>query len=448
MILFVSTLSPKDGDIEFFRNFENRLHNEPVFYWGGLIPGTPNFRKFPLPWNLSTLPRLSSRQHIPTFQVYGHDWFDKYTHRLALLAGQNFDKLSAAEVVNSLITTTHILLAALKPRLLIAHNPLIPHTGIPFDIAQSLGLPVLTIERGPLPSTMWLDEHGYGGWSRYCGKTLESMFRIEHHQELEKVGSECIKLGNSIHTPRGATVVSHEPSKERLPVETLRPRILILGMADVNTAIFPSNHQDKQVNSPCFDSSSHLAFEVSKCSVGTVVFKPHPNCYHLDDMQRFAEAGIFVSGLDVEELLNWADIVITNGSSLEFQAHALRKPVVLAGRTIISGKAISYEVSEQRLLKREIRAALSRKNMQIRSTRFQILIGGLIQHHFIDSFAREWPVEPARLLSARSWNPLMDLFDYIYILRVYFCFTDGSYLKVMVGRVRKFLKSIINFIDH
>lgn len=445
MILFVSTLSPKEGDLEFFDRFEKLLNHEPVVYWGGSIPGDRESRKFPLPWTLADLPRTSYIKRRREFKGVNAEWKKKYSQRLDLMAGQNIQRCLSQETIDNLIKVSIFLLTTLRPRLLIAHNPLIPHTGIPFDLAKILGIHTLTIERGPLPSTIWLDKNGYGGWSQYCGTTLEMMFPTDDHSELELFGSECMKSDHAIHTPRGATIASQSPSKEPLPIPTSHHRILVVGMADVNTAIFPSEHSDKLVNSPHFKSSAGLALEVAKCSVGTVVFKPHPNCYHMSDMSALMAAGVFVSGKDITELLDWADIVITNGSSLEFQALAMNKPLVLAGRTVVTGKGIAYEVSDNLGLKEAIASAIKREDEQLRTKRFKILIGGLIKYHFIDSFASTWPQRSLKQFSGGPRSLGKTFMDYIRILKAKHYWRNESFPKTIIRHIRSIKNSSHQF---
>ena len=80
---------------------------------------------------------------------------------------------------------------------------------------------------------------------------------------------------------------------------------------------------------------------------------------------------------DFRKVIEWADIVATTGSGLEFIALAMGKPVLLLGRDILTGKDIAYEGHEPAALAGAISAAQAREGFEERTRRFYAYCGWL-----------------------------------------------------------------------
>ncbi len=395
MILVVSTLHKREEDKLFFRQLRSLVYPESVLVWGG------SYCDISLHWDLGK-EKYNSDNCIPERVL---DCIDlaKYERRLTELNGISYEYMDANEIINRHALLSYDFLNKYKPRLVMALNPLIPHTGIPFDLAKVMGVNVLTFERGHIPGSFLVDKGGYGGFSELSQLSLSALISKHDKEKYRHLGNSIVQKQKESSNERGATITKrHDFSISNFLEGTSKDlRVLVIGMADINTAMIPCDHPDRFINSPGFSSSLALVHEVSKLHEGVTFYKPHPNTYHLIKQQEIGE-NIFITTDNVEELISACDVIVLNGSSLEFASLVKEKPTILCGKTLMSGKDICYEAYHNKDLPKAMEYCLKRFEFEKKNDNFKTYCGWLYENAYILPNVNNWPSEVIREIVAQE----------------------------------------------
>jgi len=90
-----------------------------------------------------------------------------------------------------------------------------------------------------------------------------------------------------------------------------------------------------------------------------------------------------VRDANVHALIDMADVVVAQFTTLQFEAALYDKPVVLVGRSAWWGRNATYEVNSKAELIPALQAALARKNWHIRSANAQAFLTWTMEHFLI-----------------------------------------------------------------
>jgi CDP-glycerol glycerophosphotransferase (TagB/SpsB family) len=113
-----------------------------------------------------------------------------------------------------------------------------------------------------------------------------------------------------------------------------------------------------------------------------VVFKPHPidtDPYVLANIQGIR----VVRDVNVHALIDLADVVVAQFTTLQFEAALYDKPVVLLGRSAWWGRNAAYEVNTRGELIPALQAALARKNWTTRAANARAFLTWTMEHFHI-----------------------------------------------------------------
>ena len=230
-------------------------------------------------------------------------------------------------------------------------NPCSVHTGIVRELPAFGDRPVLAFERGLIAGTFMVERDGVNACSPACGRSLREV--------LDEAGIDFATA-----RARGAATICELAGKNgarrahdhasRLPDKGGRPGVLVLGIDDTTTGVFPLSRDNRSSPVPGFGTSANVARHAALGDTASVVFKPHPSASHL------VEGGTPpVFNGSPADAIAWADVVVGCGSSLDIHALASGKPLVLAGRSIVAGKGVAREAGGPGDLGGAIRAAVT-----------------------------------------------------------------------------------------
>ncbi len=433
MIILFSMLSENTADRKCLMKLRRFLNDEPFVY---VSPHDYRLGKnclhIPLRWDITARfqakrgsPKSSSK--LPNVEV------DKHAIRLRALSGQSKTPCHES-IVQNYTDWCAQLFKKLQPRVVVAMNPLIPHTQIPKEVATELGFATLAFERGMIRGSLIFDRGGYGGFSEFSNcqlKTLKSKYNdLASHQDR---GRAFLKQQPDCVNPRGASIAGQPTGHDSL--KELRgcpePKFLILGLADVNTALIPSCHPERKINSPGYASSYDLAAAVASTGLGTAIFRPHPNMWHQNFPSR---PQLRVSVADLEELVDFCDVVVTNGSSLEFFVVAKGKPLVLAGKSVLSGKDIAREAYFPADLRSALESAAKETIASTSSVKnFEAMVGWLASDHLILENADDLPEIYLRSLFGPNETALQ---RFASLARTH-QYKGRSFIRAFPGRVKR-----------
>lgn len=308
-----------------------------------------------------------------------------WLRRVQHIAGDSLGRVDCSALFESMARTSLAILEALQPGLFVGWNPVDPYTGLMYAIAASRGIPVSAFERGLLPSTMNVDGELGGISSSLAGKSWDD---IQCPAEDGLSSSEVRKYLEQAFDRR---FLRYAPGSKGDALDAIasgswansRPRIAVLGCFDTACGLSPED-PERLRSMPGYESGFDLACNVARSHPGVTVFKPHP-CMEgrVNGYDVRPHRSLLVGTGDAREYLNWADVVVSYGTTLEYAALAADRPVVLAGRSSLFGKGIAYEALEPSQLPQTIEQAYRRVGFEERVKRFHAFVGYLLREYLI-----------------------------------------------------------------
>lgn len=311
---------------------------------------------------------------------------EKWRARVNQLAKQEWDSTDRESLLHDLLHISFSLVDRLKPDLFLSWNTLCPHTGVSYDICESLQIPAILIERAVFPHTWFIEPGGLVGKSCIAGVPLDSLVPPKERIAYREIGKEYLdSIAFESYNRYSQVQESKEMEKIKShPLASKRPRIVLFPPDDGTLGFVPSTGADRRATLPHFTDSFDAAKRLSTCHDGITIFKPHPSFLE----RTFDTTGypnLFVIDYDFRRLIEWADIVASTGSGLEFVAAGMDKPVLLLANDILSGKGVAYEAQDPVDMKTAILRSLGREDRRIRQHLFHEFVGYLMTEFLVSS---------------------------------------------------------------
>lgn len=381
--------------LDLAEGFRRRGH-QPIL-WSGIYDRRFAPYYLPLNWRLKQLPEyyadLSPRA-APVVDM------EKWRARVEILIKQDAPAAAHEELLNHLVAMSAQVVETFKPDLVLAWNTLCPHTGVAFDMNRAAGRHGWLIEKAVFPQTWFLEPGGLVGHSVLAGTPLEAHIAPGEAGRLAEIGRAYLERTNFGAYNRYAQA-QHSEVMEQLahgPLSERRPRIAFFPPDDGTLGFVPEEGADRRATVPHHANSFAAAKALSHAHGGITVYKVHPSLASQPHDTRGCP-DLFVLDYDFRKVIEWADIVATTGSGLEFIAMAMGKPVLLLGNDILAGKGIAYEGQDPAVLRRAIAAAQAREDFAQRLERFHAYCGWLISEFLVSPADAPAPCKlPARMV--------------------------------------------------
>jgi radical SAM superfamily enzyme YgiQ (UPF0313 family) len=224
--------------------------------------------------------------------------------------------------------------------------------------ARQCGVPTFFLERGLLPGTLVVDPEGVNYASHVAGAKWRQIDPPDPTAaEADALREYCRELAAS-----SRSVVRHGGDADARSV-----RAALQIPADARVVLGPLQiESDTNITrySPHYKRMPRVIRDVQAALADRqdvlLVVKPHP-----EDRDRLAELrGLcgprarLCSDLSLHSLLAVADVVVTINSTVGLEALVCRKPVVVLGDAIYSGKGFTFDVEAPSALRSRLGAAL------------------------------------------------------------------------------------------
>lgn len=232
------------------------------------------------------------------------------------------------------------LLVESRPDVVVLYNGYQPHAYALRSICQKARIPVLVMEKGLLANSMQLDSRGINAESTLAQETVPSA------HDPERVACDLTALRKELF---GGGVTGWQQSANRIGADALRKR---LGLTEKNRLLLYIGQVRSDSNllffSPHFrgndDALRFLADHLQDRS-WFILGKRHP--FGEDDdaaIRRMLNGrGAWMDDIHLHDALELADAVVSINSSVVFESLLLKKPTILLGRGLFSGKGIALE---------------------------------------------------------------------------------------------------------
>ena len=293
-----------------------------------------------------------------------------------------------SEALNGLNACRNVwqtLLRELQPGFVLMADNTLCQTSLAYSACRESDVPALIYERGLLPETLMTETRGILGQSDMRTHWLAQGFS---ESAWDDTAFERIRSYYLTHKPQkydqpdfgsGGAALRKQMGLEGKKI------IVCFGHYDPVGCI-PANARASRHNSPAFRSTADLLMglhaAVSRDPNVAIVFKQHPlDC----DPYTIAKInGIHVAyNVNVHALIDMADAVVTQFTTLQFETALYDKPVVLCGRSAWWGRNASYEIQRREDLQPQIYAALDRTDWTARRKNARAFVTTIMERWLI-----------------------------------------------------------------
>ena len=364
----------KPFDVQFYVGFIHMLteagHN--CAFWSNDTAPALNQYYLPLEWYFENEPKkYNEPSKAEVKEGLGMVEKDKWLERIWRF--NNLDPNAAEKYLNFHAGVSLQVINTFQPDIFIAFNPLSPHTGIPYEICKAKGIATITLERSQfLPQTLCFDSGGLMGKSEITYKSLQQLVQPNQEKVYRIYGAEQIAKLNPANFLRNMSGVEDGA----LPNESDKYKVAVLGIDDRAVGVYPRKHSDNQVALPLFESSIHAADSFAAALPNaTVVYKSHPSLSAPYNQLANLSGKLHITNVAPDKLVQWADVVVSAGTSVETLALSLNKPVVLCGESPFKNKGICYELNTQEDIATLVDVALKHTGALQMKQNFETFLG-------------------------------------------------------------------------
>ena len=278
----------------------------------------------------------------------------------------------------------HRIAECLKPSLVIVWNAFYAFHFVIRNICRELEIPVKYMEFGNIPGTIIVEEIGQMGESwpaRYPQKFMKIPVSDEDYDKAEHLIEDLRirKLNRNVQPDNDLLVMVRKKLKEERPV------IFYAGQNDNACGMQPYTENAKEFHSPVFKSSDEAAVYLAhlcKKNNWNYIYKPHPMMMKCCNPAELPENTILVDHVNINDLIDMSDVVVTILSTVSYIALIRGKPVVMLGYTQLKEKECVYEAFSKKLIVNKLREALKNENANLLKRNFITHIAQMEKYYF------------------------------------------------------------------
>ena len=255
------------------------------------------------------------------------------------------------------------LLERLQPGFLLLADNTLAQTALTHRMAWDTHLPVQIYERGLLPDTLMLESRGIQAWSDLRMHWLTQEMPPVQPTRFAEI-EEYYRTRRPQKYPQPEAPGGVEGLRQQLGVQGKRLLVFLGGGYEANGHARNCHNYERNffTGFPTTQDALMALWRVVEHQPDTaLVFKPHP----LDpDPYTVAQVeGIpVVRNVNVHTLIEAADVVAAQYTTLQFEAVLYDKPVLLLARSAWWGRGATYEVEGPDKLADRLQEALERRH--------------------------------------------------------------------------------------
>lgn len=255
------------------------------------------------------------------------------------------------------------LLERLQPGFLLLADNTLAQTALAQRMAWDMHLPVQIYERGLLPDTLMLESRGIQAWSDLRVHWLAQEM-LEAQADRYTAIEQYYRTRRPQKYPQPETPGGVEGLRQQLGVQGKRLVVFLGGGYEANGHARNCRNYERNffTGFPTTQEALMALWRIVERQPDTaLVFKPHPL-----DPDPYAVAQIegipVVRNVNVHTLMEAADVVAAQFTTLQFEAVLYDKPVLLLARSAWWGRRATYEVDGAEQLEARLQEALERRH--------------------------------------------------------------------------------------
>ena len=280
-----------------------------------------------------------------------------------------------------------VLIETVSPKILLVWNNWGNNSVVPSTIAKEKGIPVVSAERGFLEGTIMLSPNGYG----------KDEINVNPQNFLtKKVDDDEIADAKSVLSFLRKTGFNRyqQPSNKHLEkfcqkLNKNKPNVLLIGAFDCENPAFPMTNEAREVYGAIFGTSFDAAVYLSKLAKHNgwnLIYKPHPLMAKIDHAHKrhFPKNVLCINDVNINELIDLADVVICMVSGVSYISLTRGKPLVELAYTTLKEKGCCYEVNSITDITNKISQAIKEGFTSNQKQAFERHIAQINKYYYYD----------------------------------------------------------------
>lgn len=277
----------------------------------------------------------------------------------------------------------HTLIENWEPKEVILWNAFYAFHFIVRKICEEKDIPVKYMEFGNIPGMIQVETQGQMGESipaRFPEKILNIDISEAEYREAEKLIEQLYQnRTNRNKQPKNQLI---DIIKRQLMND--KPLILYMGQNDNAAGLQPYTENSRKYHSPIFASSDEAAVylaEICRKNGWNYIYKPHPMMMQNFQKESMPDNVIVVDEVDINDLIDLSDVVVTILSTVSYIALIRQKPVLMLGYTQLKEKGCTYESFVLEKIESELKRALSQGLSDKMKVRFVEHVAQMKKHY-------------------------------------------------------------------
>lgn len=271
------------------------------------------------------------------------------------------------------------------PRQIIIWNAFYAFHIIVKCICKELDVDIKYMEFGNVPGTIIIEKSGQMGES-WPARYVEDFEKISVTDDEFVKTQELLKELKQSGINRNVQPNNNALESIKHKIINDRPIILYAGQNDNASGMQPYTANTKKYHSPQYTSSDEAALHLAKiCEKKgwNYIYKPHPMMMRNCDKMSFPKNTIIVDDVNINELIDMSDAIVTILSTVSYIALIREKPVVMLGYTQLKNKGCTYEAFEKYKVESEIVKSLEIGYTRSMSDNFAKHVVRLNKYYFL-----------------------------------------------------------------
>ncbi|EKG1724337.1 hypothetical protein PON48_001644, partial [Campylobacter coli] len=235
-----------------------------------------------------------------------------------------------------------ILLEKTSPKKVFIWNKFNATHEILYLVCLRRNIQCVFMEFGVIPGTFNFDLQGQMGESWIANHTSDFNDLTINSNDLENA-KKVLEYIYKEKLCRNLQPENNLIDNIKCKIKKDRPTIVYFGQNDFEAGMIPYNQHVVKYHSPWSIDSNDACRVLSEICIKNdwnFIYKPHPNLEWLEEKKSEI---IDARGVDIHELIDLADVVVTILSQSSYEALMRNKPVVMLGYTHLKHKNCTYE---------------------------------------------------------------------------------------------------------
>ena len=279
------------------------------------------------------------------------------------------------------------LVSIIEPRCVVLWNEFYTFHLIFRGICLERKIPLKYMEFGCVPGTICIEEHGQQGESLVTQKYRKFNKKVINGNDLklaEKVIEYLFYTGLNRNKQPDILI----KNKRLLNYKEGQKNIVYMGQNDYEAGICPYTKEAKRNHSTIFKNTIEALEKLSLICIKNswnLIFKPHPTMEALNHKEYENVKSIsVVSNVDINSVIDFADVVVTIFSQAAYISLFRNTPVVLMGYMQLKGKKSTYEVYKEQNIEKTIQKAVQDGYTNVQKKYFVEHIGRILKYYLYD----------------------------------------------------------------